>query len=238
MTIAALALLAVVALTPLALALRRLSPARGRREAALALHRGQLAELERDRAEGRINAVEHATALIEVQRRLLAADAMPHAASAPSARRWPVIAALALVPLLGAGLYLVHGRPDLPGAPMAARVQSAHQTEMLLAMLRARLAMPGLDPEKARQGYVLLGNAEDSSGHLALAAQAWRQAVRLRFEPGLAALAAEAQTRVDGGKVSADSAALFRRALAEGPKDAPWRPIAEQRLGMKAPAQP
>ncbi len=238
MTVAALVLVAVVALTPLGLALRRLSPGRGRREAALALHRGQLAELERDRAEGRINATEHATALIEVQRRLLAADALPQAAPAPAARRWPVVVALVAVPLLGAGLYLVHGRPDLPGAPMTARMESAHQTEVLLAMLRARLAMPGLDPEKARRGYVLLGNAEDSSGHLGLAAQAWREAVRLRFEPGLAALAAEAQTRVDGGKVSADSAALFRRALAEGPKNAPWRPIAEQRLGLKAPVGP
>ncbi len=230
MTIAALILLAAVALAPLALALRRLAPGRGRREAALALHRAQLAELERDRAEGRINASEHATALIEVQRRLLAADALPQAASVPAARRAPVIAALVLVPLLGAGLYLVHGRPDLPSAPLAARIRAAHQTDVLLAMLRERLAVPGLDPERARRGYVLLGNAEDSTGHLAQAAAAWREAVRLRFEPDLAALAAEAQTRVDGGKVSANSAALFTRALAEGAKDAPWRGIAEQRL--------
>ena len=230
MTILALILLAVVALTPLALSLRRLHPGRGRREAALALHRAQLAELERDRAEGRIGDAEHATALIEVQRRVLAADALPEAADMSRGRRLPLLAAIVAVPLLAAGLYLVHGRPNLPGAPLSARIQAAHQTDDLVAMLRARLATPGLKPEQAREGYVLLGNTLDTTGDLAGAAAAWRQAVRLRFEPGLAALAAEAQTRVDGGKVNPDSAALFARALAEGPKAAPWRPIAEQRV--------
>ncbi len=236
-TIAALILLAAVAMTPLAFSLRRPHPGRGRREAALALHRAQLAELERDRAEGRIGDAEHATALIEVQRRLLAADALPDAADPTRSRRLPLLAALVVVPLLAGGLYLVHGRPGLPGAPLAARIQAAHQTTVLVAMLKQRLAAPGLDPERARQGYILLGNTEDSMGDLAAAAGAWRQAVRLRFDPGLAALAAEAQTRVDGGHVGADAAALFARALAEGPKDAPWRPIAEQRVQQASAAK-
>jgi cytochrome c-type biogenesis protein CcmH len=232
-TFVALILLAVVALLPLGLVLRRDGAGRGRREAALALHRAQLAELERDFAEGRIGAADHATAVLEVQRRLLAADALPEAA-VPGTRRWPIVAAMVAVPVAAFALYSLQGRPGLPGAPMAARMvdadREAHQTAMVLAMLRARLAEPGLDPEKARQGYVYLGNAEHSLGHLAEAAAAWRQAVRLRFDPGLAALAAEAQTRVDDGRVSPDSAALFAEALAQAPPDAPWRGIAEQRL--------
>ena len=39
----------------------------------MALHRAQLAELDRDLAEGRIAAAEHANAVLEVQRRLLTA---------------------------------------------------------------------------------------------------------------------------------------------------------------------
>ncbi len=228
MTILALILLAAVALAPLALALRRPSATRGRREAALALHRAQLAELERDRAEGRIGEAEHATALVEVQRRLLAADALQEPVGG-GAGRWPVVAALLLVPAAGAGLYLVNGHPELPAAPLASRIQAAQQTDELVAMLKERLATPGLDPERAREGYILLGNTEDTNGDLPAAAAAWREAVRLRFEPGLAALAAEAQTRVDG-HVGADAAALFARALAQGAKDAPWRPLAEQRV--------
>jgi cytochrome c-type biogenesis protein CcmH len=231
--LAALILLAVVALLPLGLVLRRGAAGRGRREAALALHRAQLAELERDRVEGRIAAADHATAVLEVQRRLLAADALPEAAI-PSTRRWPILAAMVVVPVAAFALYSLQGRPGLPGAPMAARLagadRAAHDTAMLIAMLRAKLAEPGLDPEKARQGYLYLGNAEDSLGHLREAAAAWRQAVRLRFDPALAALAAEAQTRVDDGHVSPDSAALFTEALAQAPADAPWRGIAERRL--------
>ena len=45
----------------------------------------------------------------------------------------------------------------------------------------------------------------------------------------LAARAAEAAVRAEGG-VSEASAALFRRALDVAPPDAPWRTAAEQRL--------
>ena len=44
-------LLAAIALAPLALSLRRAAVARSRREAAIALHRAQLAELDRDLAD-------------------------------------------------------------------------------------------------------------------------------------------------------------------------------------------
>jgi len=45
----------------------------------------------------------------------------------------------------------------------------------------------------------------------------------------LAAEAGEAITEVNG-KVTDEAAALFRRALAEAPAEAPWRPMAEKRL--------
>jgi cytochrome c-type biogenesis protein CcmH len=237
-TYAALIGLAAVALLPLLLALSRAARGRDRRDAALALHRAQLAELDRDLTEQRISPAEHAAALLEVQRRLLAADSLagPVGRIGGTAGRLSLVGALVAIPLAAFGLYLVGGRPGLPGEPMAARLAAAdadvHSASMLIAMLRERLAQPGLEPARAREGWVLLGNAEDSEGHLAQAAQAWRQAVRLRFDPSLAALAAEAQTRVEGS-VSADSRALFTRALAEGPKDAPWRHVAEQRTQQK-----
>ncbi len=233
MTILALVLLAVVALAPLAVSLMRQSAARGRRDSALAIHRGQLAELDRDLAEGRIGAAEHETARLEVQRRLLA-DADTSEPDLSRASRVPLLAALVLVPLLGAGLYAIDGHPSMPAAPLAGRMAAAdkdmQRSRELIAMLRDKLTT--LDPksEIARQGYVLLGNAEDSLGELPQAAEAWRHALDIRFDPDLAALTAEAQTRVSG-KVSPDSADLFRRALAAAPADAPWRKVAEQRLG-------
>lgn len=232
MTILALVLLAVVALAPLALALRRHAAARSRRDSALAIHRLQLQELERDLAEGRIGPAEHATAVLEVQRRLLAAAEFAEPDSGRTSRV-PLLATLALVPLVGAALYALDGHPFMPAAPLAARMAAADkdavQAEQLIGRLRDKLATMDPTSDTTRQGYILLGNAEDSRGHLAEAAAAWRRAVTIRFDPDLAALAAEAQTRV-AGHVSADSADLFRRALAAAPASATWRPTAEQRL--------
>ena len=45
----------------------------------------------------------------------------------------------------------------------------------------------------------------------------------------LAAMAADAASRAEG-RISPDSAALFRQALAAAPADAPWRSVVEQRL--------
>ena len=99
----------------------------------------------------------------------------------------------------------------------------------MIAQLRQRLTE--LDPhsEQARQGYILLGNAEASRGKLNEAADAWRTALATRFDPTIAAEAAEAITEAQG-QVTDDAAALFRRAIAELPADAPWRPMAEKRL--------
>ncbi len=87
-----------------------------------------------------------------------------------------------------------------------------------------------MDPasDRTRQGYVLLGTVEEARGRDGAAADAYRMALRGRFDPTVAARAAEAATRAEGG-VSESSAALFRRALAAAP-DAPWRDAVLQRL--------
>jgi cytochrome c-type biogenesis protein CcmH len=64
---------------------------------------------------------------------------------------------------------------------------------------------------------------------MAAAAEAWRTALGIRFDATLAVETAEAITESSGG-VTDEAAALFRRALADAPPDAPWRPMAEKRL--------
>ena len=228
----AILLLAAVALAPLALSLRGSVAARSRREAAIALHRAQLAELDRDLADRRIAPTEHASAVLEVQRRLLMADASAEAQTAASSRS-PILIALLLVPIVAFALYVTGGSPGLPAAPLADRLEAAReraiQEAALIAQLRQRLA--ALDPhsDRARQGYVLLGNAELSRGRLKDAADAWRIALANRFDATLAAETAEVITESEG-HVTTEAADLFRRALAESPTDAPWRPMAEKRL--------
>jgi cytochrome c-type biogenesis protein CcmH len=228
----ALAILAAIVLMPLALTLRHARSARSRREAAIALHRAQLAELDRDRADGRIADTEHAAAVLEVQRRLLAAAATQEGAPGRASKA-PVIAALVAVPLVAVLLYLAGGHPELPAAPLAARIAAAEQREReearLIEQLRSRLAQVDPHSDRGREGYILLGNVEAHRGRMAEAAKAWETALATRFDPTLAVETAEALTESEG-RVTDGAAALFRRALAEAPQNAPWRPMAEKRL--------
>lgn len=223
----ALAALALLVLSPVLFALVRRLRTQGARELAVSLHRTQLQELDRDLAEGRILPAEHATAVLEVQRRLLAAASAPESEPRRGAR-WPIAAALVLVPLGGLALYRIGGQPGMPsvtGPEMRAQVA---QEDALIAELRRRLAAMNPADDRRREGYVLLGAAEAGRGHYAQAAEAWRTALRIRFDPTLAARAAEASVQAEGG-VSASSAELFQRALQAAP-DAPWREAVRQRL--------
>lgn len=225
--------MAAIALAPLALSLRRDVWTRGRREAAIALHRAQLAELDRDLADGRIAPAEHANAVLEVQRRLLAAAETSDPGPRGSSSRSAVLIALAIVPLGGLALYLVGGWPGMPAEPLAQRIAAARERAereaALIDQLRARLAQLDPNSEQARQGYILLGNAEASRGRLQAAADAWQIAISNRFDATIAAEEAEALTEVNG-RVTGQAAILFRRALAEAPADAAWRPMAQKRL--------
>ncbi|HET8995725.1 MAG TPA: c-type cytochrome biogenesis protein CcmI [Acetobacteraceae bacterium] len=229
----AAAILAGVALMPLLWSLRRSITLRGRREAALAFHRAQLAELERDLAEGRIAAEDHAGAVLEVQRRVLAASTDQEPLP-PGSPRSPLLITLILVPLAAFALYAIGGSPDLPSEPLAQRIAAAQVREQrenaLIALLRHKLST--LDPHTvlARQGYVLLGNAEARMGRMQQAADAWQTALADRFDPTLAAETGEAMTEA-AGHVTRQAAALFRHALKDAPADAPWRPMAVKRLG-------
>ena len=229
---AAILAVALVAMAPLAAGLFRGASARGRREAALALHRAQLAELDRDLAEGRIAAPEHATAMLEVQRRLLAASE-DRDQPASSTSRAPLAVALVLVPVAAFALYLVGGVPWLPSMAndpeMTTARREAQQEAALIPVLRQRVAALDQHSEQAREGYMLLGGAEARQSDMAGAADAWRTALGIRFDPTLAVETAEAITE-SAGSVTEEAAGLFRRALAEAPADAPWRPMAEKRL--------
>ncbi len=233
-----LLVVACVTLAPVAWFAGQGGRLRGRRDAALALHRAQLTELDRDLAEGRLLPAEHAAARLEVQRRLLreADDA-----EAGPARSGPfgVVLLTALVPALAVILYVAAGgAPDFRAREAAARqvaqgmAAQARQTaedEAVIARLRETLAKMDSHTDTARRGYVMLGRAELSLGHLPEAAEAWRQALAQRFEPDLGAETAEVISEAQA-HVTPEAANLFRRALAEAPADAPWRKAAEKRV--------
>ena len=217
-----LVLLALAALLPLGAAVLRPSAARGRREADVALYRAQLDELDREREAGRLDEAGHRAARVEVQRRLIAAADQ---AELEVTQRSPAVL-VALLPLLAAagfGVYLLRGSPGMPSAPYDLRAEAAARDDQILGTLRERLA--ALDPrsEQARQGWVLLGNAERGRGNMDAAIAAWTRALDARFEADLAGDIAELE--IARGAPAAATPWLVR-ALADQPGDPRFRFLA------------
>ncbi len=236
MTWLALLAVAVLTLAPLAWTMLHGGRLRGRHDAALALHHAQLAELDHDLAEHRLLPAEHAAARLEVQRRLLA-EADASEAGVRSSGPLALALTAALVPAMALFLYTAHGTPDYRQAARQAqarlRAQAGAEDEAMVGRLRAMLARMDPHAEETRRGYVMLGRAELAMGHLHEAADAWRSALAVRFEPDLGAETAEVITEADS-QVTPEAAGLFKRALAEAPADAPWRQDVTKRLGETA----
>ncbi|MGQ7792902.1 c-type cytochrome biogenesis protein CcmI [Faunimonas sp. B44] len=181
------------------------------------VYRDQLEELERERDAGLIGAEEAAAARTEIARRLIEAESAPSKAAKTADPAWRrrAVALIGLigVPLLAGGLYLSNGAPDLPGQPLAARMQAPQggEIETLVARVEDHL---GRNPEDG-QGwqvlapiYVRLGRPED-------AAQAYRNVIRLLGssadrQAGLG----EAIYLAEGGIVTAEARQAFEAAKA------------------------
>ena len=228
--------IALAAMLPLAIALLRPARARGRAEADLALYRAQLVELDREKEAGRLDAAQHAAARLEIQRRILAAP--PEEAVRGSTQARGVIAAsLFLIPAAAIGLYLLRGIPDMPSAPYDLRRQQMEAEDQLLRALRERIAQVDPNSDTARQGLVLLGNAERNRGRPEPAIEAWDRALAIRFDAQLAGDLAE--LRIEQGQ-HAEAAAVLGRALAAAPNDPRLRfltGLAEARAGRAANAR-
>jgi cytochrome c-type biogenesis protein CcmH len=171
---------------------------RGRREAALALYRGQLGEVSEESARGALGLAEAAEARLEIQRRLLAAgetsELMP---PEPRAwRSWRLALLVPLLPFLALVLYLQNGAPLLPGAPLAPRLHAMaakrQEDQAMLALLQQKIATLAPTSEEARQGYVLLGKLDADLGDAAGAADAWGRALAIRSDSQLETLRAAA----------------------------------------------
>jgi cytochrome c-type biogenesis protein CcmH len=226
----AMAVLALLTVAPLGFSAWRGGRLRGRKDAAMALHRAQLAELDRDFSEGRILADEHQAARLEVQRRLLADAAQPEADAGKSGR-WPILVTGLLVPCVALGLNLTSGHPEFPppGAPATQQQAQEEKDDAMISELRNRLAIMDPDAERTLEGYTILGQAELKRGHLPQAADAWKLVLAKHFDPTLGMETAEVMYEI-AGHATRETTALFKRALAEAPPDAPWRKQVEQRL--------
>jgi cytochrome c-type biogenesis protein CcmH len=155
--------LAIVLMAPLVFAfLGGRRGLRNRRETALKLHRDQLAELARDLADQRIAPSEYEAAKLEIERRLLAADAFTEPAQDGNSRLllWATIIA---VPVMAFALYLPGSTPNVPSEPHAqwVQIQDDNNAKLIgfIAALRMRLATEDPNSPDGSQGEAYLAEA-------------------------------------------------------------------------------
>jgi cytochrome c-type biogenesis protein CcmH len=162
MILLAMSGLLLALMLPLAFIFRAPKRVQNRREAALALHRAQLAELERDRAEARIGETEYKAAKLEIERRLLAADRFTTPKLDGNARLLLIGVVIAL-PVMAFILYLPGSTPQIPSEPHAqwvARQEAANaKLGQFIALLRAHLASADPSSPDASQGEAYLAEA-------------------------------------------------------------------------------
>ena len=213
----------------------------GRRKALrpgsdVAVYRDQLDEIQRDRSAGLIGTAEAEAARVEVSRRLIAAaDAAETEKPALETsslfrRRVTAIAGLVLLPAGAVALYLTLGSPDLPGVPLAARVQTpseARKIETMVAQVEDHVARNPNDGhawEVLAPVYMRLGRYDD-------AVRAFRNSLSLNgSNAAREADLGEAMVFAANGVVTADAKTQFDRALKLDGKDV----MARFYLGMAA----
>jgi cytochrome c-type biogenesis protein CcmH len=184
------------------------------------VYRDQLAELQRDAANGLISGDEAEFARAEVARRLLAASDAVKVAVPVSTRRVNRIAqaaVIALLPLVGLCLYLATGRPDMPDAPLAARLANpGDDINILIAKAEQHLVQ---NPEDGA-GWDLLGPIYYREGRLDDASAAFQNAIRI-LGPTPIRLGgyAESLIALSGGLITTDAATALKQSLALEPDD-------------------
>jgi cytochrome c-type biogenesis protein CcmH len=204
--------------------------ARGRERIAasadLAVYRDQLAEIERDRTRGLLAGTEAEGARIEVSRRLIAAaDAKESGSTQSTLDRRRVVSLLALIgiPVVAGVLYVSFGSPDLPGAPLAARLDKPPELQDVGVLLRRVEAHLKQNPGDGR-GWEVIAPVYASLGRHEEAANARGEALRL--------LGASADREADYGEalvaaarggIDQEARAAFERAAKLDPAHAKAR---------------
>jgi len=189
----------------------------------IAVYRDQLEEVDRDRKAGLIGEAEAQAARVEVSRRLItAADQTAFAHSLPIGsslwrRRAAAVAAVVLLPLVAATLYLANGSPQLPGQPLQARLRAVHQDTSIAALVSQAEAHLERNPDDAR-GYEVLAPVYLRLGRFADAVNARRKLIALSGESAeRQSDLGEALVAASNGIVTADAKSTFERALALEP---------------------
>ncbi len=189
-----------------------------RNDAAMAIFKDQLAEVDRDAAREQISQNEAQAAKTEIKRRMLATSRQASQGTT-SGGTWAIIGAALLIPLGGGAIYNAIGSPDTPSLPFAERggeQDEAQELQNLVVELRSRLED---DPDGGEaRGWELLATTYMNMNRFDDAVYAWSQIVE-REEATSATWSqyAEALIAQGSGVVSPPAREAIERALAMDP---------------------
>ncbi|MCK6411591.1 MAG: c-type cytochrome biogenesis protein CcmI [Azonexus sp.] len=219
---AALLLAVVLAflLPPLWLGLRR-QPAADRKATNLAIFRDQLAELEREQAEGTLAEADFAQARSELQKRLLEevdrGEEENQTVSHAPTRKTALVLLIAL-PLLAVGGYTLLGNPRAldPTQTLAQAKLSPEEIDAMVEKLAAKVAA---NPDDM-QGWLMLARSYKVLGRYQEAIKAYARAEKeVLKEPDLLASYAETIAMAGGNQgLQGKPAELVEKALKIDPK--------------------
>lgn len=226
--IAAVMVAAAVLMVAPALLRARREGAPGRSEQNVAIARERLAEIEDDRAAGRIGTDEFDQLRAELEAALASDldEESPATDQARSASPWPAMVVALLLPVAAGALYLGLGTPGAvdgsairdaasrAGHPAVGADDAPASVEEMVARLQARLQE---QPDDAG-GWVTLGNTFMSMQRFAEAGEAFRRAHELvGDDPRLLVRYADALAMAAGGSIAGKPFELVWRALAAEP---------------------
>ena len=183
------------------------------------VYRDQLAEVDRDLADGLVDPAQAEVAKTEISRRLLAAARKSEAAGSGGLqdgnrrlRRVAAIAVAVFMPLVALTAYLEFGRPGLPQLPLAARLQADPQADDI-AMLIARAEQHLAESPEDSRGWDVLGPIYLRTGRFEDSAAAFKKAISiLGPSPTRLASLGEALFSAAGGIVTEEASLAFQTA--------------------------
>ncbi|MDH5749000.1 MAG: c-type cytochrome biogenesis protein CcmI [Rhodospirillales bacterium] len=202
-------------------------PARG--DYDLAVYEDQLKEVERDLERGLLSDEQAVAARIEIQRRMLAADAEVGAGTRPvsSAVNNALVAVLAIcIPVGALGIYLLLGSPSEPDQPLAGRTispQVQHAKGSLqdapeMGNLVAKLAQRMKEKPDDLDGWLLLARSYMGLKRFSDAAESYQQArIAGKDRPDIVASYGEALMMAGKGEISEEARRAFQVAMGADP---------------------
>lgn len=224
----AIVLLVIVAVSVIWPLARGKADARDEVDFDIEVFRDQLAEVGRERADGRLGNAEAEAAKVEISRRILAADSGRKKARVAGSRQPATAAALATL-IVGSALvtYFQVGTPGQPARPYAER-QDERQGQMAqrdrggmdLSALAERLKKRLETDSENSQGWQLLARTFMTLGDFKSAVPAYARLIELNpLAQGVYAAYGEALALSADGSVTPKSYEAFRKALNRDAKE-------------------